>query len=25
MIKEVDVPIGPYWMNDFIMLKQLEL
>jgi len=24
MIKEVDVPIGPYWMNDFIMSKQLE-
>ncbi|SEJ33771.1 N-acetylglutamate synthase, GNAT family [Dyadobacter koreensis] len=23
-VKEVDVPIGPYWMNDFIMLKQLE-
>ena len=22
--KEVDVPIGPYWMNDFIMEKQLE-
>ncbi|MBE9462599.1 GNAT family N-acetyltransferase [Dyadobacter subterraneus] len=22
--REVDVPIGPYWMNDFIMEKQLE-
>ena len=21
--REVDVPIGPYWMNDFIMRKQL--
>lgn len=24
VIEEVDIPIGPYWMNDFIMLKQLE-
>lgn len=24
VIKEVDVPIGPYWMNDFVMEKQLE-
>ena len=24
VVKEVDVPIGPYWMNDFIMQKQLE-
>jgi GNAT superfamily N-acetyltransferase len=24
VVKEVDVPIGPYWMNDFIMEKQLE-
>lgn len=23
-VQEVDVPIGPYWMNDFIMVKQLE-
>ena len=23
-VEEVDIPIGPYWMNDFIMLKQLE-
>jgi GNAT superfamily N-acetyltransferase len=24
VVKEVDVPIGPYFMNDFIMEKQLE-
>jgi GNAT superfamily N-acetyltransferase len=24
VMEEVDIPIGPYWMNDFIMLKQLE-
>jgi GNAT superfamily N-acetyltransferase len=24
VVKEVDVPIGPYWMNDFVMEKQLE-
>lgn len=23
-VEEADIPIGPYWMNDFIMLKQLE-
>jgi hypothetical protein len=22
-VQEVDIPIGPYWMNDFIMEKQL--
>ncbi len=22
--REVDVPIGPYWMNDFIMRKELK-
>jgi GNAT superfamily N-acetyltransferase len=24
VVKEVDVPIGPFWMNDFIMEKLLE-
>ena len=23
VVREVDIPIGPYWMNDFIMEKQL--
>ena len=22
-IREEDVPIGPYWMNDYVMCKQL--
>lgn len=24
IIEEIDIPIGPYWMNDFIMRKQLR-
>ena len=24
IVKEVDVPIGPYWMNDFVMEKLME-
>lgn len=24
IIEEIDIPIGPYWMNDFIMRKQLK-